>query len=155
MLNNHNSFDTILIVNRGEIACRIIRTAKSLGYKTVAIYSEADVNALHVQAADNAICIGPTDVKLSYLNMNAIFDAAKRSGANAIHPGYGFMSENADFADACSANGITFIGPPVKAINMMGNKRHAKLAMLEANVPCVPGYNGGRTRRCHFSHASH
>lgn len=143
MINNKHSIDTILIVNRGEIACRVIRTAKSLGYKTVAVYSEADVNALHVQAADNAICIGPTEVKQSYLNMDAIFEAAKQSGANAIHPGYGFMSENADFANACSAKGITFIGPPVKAINMMGNKRHAKIAMLEANVPCVPGYNGG------------
>ena len=143
MMNKNNSFDTILIVNRGEIACRVIRTAKSLGYKTVAVYSEADVNALHVQAADYAICIGPTEVKQSYLNMDAIIEAAKRSGANAIHPGYGFMSENANFANACHANGITFIGPPVKAINMMGNKRHAKLAMLDANVPCVPGYNGG------------
>lgn len=142
-MSNNNSFDTILIANRGEIACRVIRTAKSLGYKTVAVYSEADANALHVKAADKAVCIGPAEVGKSYLNMDAIFEAAKASGANAIHPGYGFMSENADFANACSANGITFIGPPVKAIDMMGNKRQAKLAMLAADVPCVPGYSGG------------
>lgn len=141
-MSEHNAINTILVANRGEIACRVIRTAKSLGYRTVAVYSEADANALHVQAADKAVCIGPAEVGQSYLNMPAILDAVKRSGADAVHPGYGFMSENADFADACSAAGVTFIGPPVKAIDMMGNKRQAKLAMLDAGVPCIPGYSG-------------
>ncbi|MCV6627635.1 MAG: ATP-grasp domain-containing protein, partial [Cellvibrionaceae bacterium] len=141
-MSTHNQFDTILVANRGEIACRVMRTAKSLGYKTVAVYSEADANALHVQAADMAVCIGPAEVGKSYLNRDAILDAARRSGANAIHPGYGFMSENPDFAEACKSAGITFLGPPVKAIDMMGNKRQAKLAMLAADVPCIPGYSG-------------
>lgn len=141
-MSKTKNFKTILIANRGEIACRVIRTAQSLGYQTVAVYSEADANALHVQAADKAVCIGPAEVGQSYLNMEAILDAAQRSGADAIHPGYGFMSENADFANACLAADITFIGPPAKAINMMGNKRQAKLAMLAAKVPCVPGYTG-------------
>lgn len=141
-MSEQNAINTILVANRGEIACRVIRTAKSLGYRTVAVYSEADANALHVQAADKAVCIGPAEVGQSYLNMPAILDAVKRSGADAVHPGYGFMSENAEFADACSAAGVTFIGPPVKAIDMMGNKRQAKMAMLDAGVPCIPGYSG-------------
>ncbi|GAA6153946.1 acetyl/propionyl/methylcrotonyl-CoA carboxylase subunit alpha [Pseudoteredinibacter isoporae] len=141
-MSEHNAINTILVANRGEIACRVIRTAQSLGYRTVAVYSEADANALHVHMADKAVCIGPAEVGQSYLNMPAILDAVKRSGADAVHPGYGFMSENADFANACSEAGVTFIGPPVKAIDMMGNKRQAKLAMLDAGVPCIPGYSG-------------
>lgn len=141
-MSEHKAINTILVANRGEIACRVIRTARSLGYRTVAVYSEADANALHVQMADKAVCIGPAEVGQSYLNMPAILDAVTRSGADAVHPGYGFMSENAEFADACSAAGVTFIGPPVKAIDMMGNKRQAKLAMLDAGVPCIPGYSG-------------
>ncbi|MFS2127883.1 geranyl-CoA carboxylase subunit apha, partial [Pseudomonas sp. Pseusp97] len=136
------SFDKILIANRGEIACRVIRTAHDLGYRTVAVYSEADANARHVQLADEAVCIGPAPVGQSYLKPEAILDAAKRTGAGAVHPGYGFLSENADFARACEAAGIVFIGPGVEAIHLMGSKRLSKIAMLEAGVPCIPGYEG-------------
>ncbi|MGY2255432.1 acetyl/propionyl/methylcrotonyl-CoA carboxylase subunit alpha [Pseudomonas reactans] len=132
----------ILIANRGEIACRIQRTAQSLGYRTVAIYSEADTQALHVQMADEAVPIGPAPVHQSYLNIEAIINAAKRTGADAIHPGYGFLSENPDFARACQHAGLTFIGPSVEAIELMGSKRLSKLAMLEAGVPCIAGYQG-------------
>ncbi len=135
------SFDTVLIANRGEIALRVIRTAKAMGYRTVAVYSEADRNSLHVQNADLAVCIGPAEVGKSYLNIEAILAAAKCSGANAIHPGYGFLSENPDFVDDCTEAGITFIGPSSHAMNMMGNKRQAKIAMIDAGVPCIPGYN--------------
>ncbi|MEJ5278129.1 acetyl/propionyl/methylcrotonyl-CoA carboxylase subunit alpha [Pseudomonas sp. MYb541] len=132
----------ILIANRGEIACRIQRTAQSLGYRTVAIYSEADAQALHVQMADEAVHIGPAPVQQSYLNIESIINAAKRAGADAIHPGYGFLSENPDFARACQHAGLTFIGPSVEAIELMGSKRLSKLAMLEAGVPCIAGYQG-------------
>ncbi len=132
----------ILIANRGEIACRIHRTAQALGYRTVAIYSDADAQALHVQMADEAVHIGPAPVQQSYLNIEAIINAAKRTGADAIHPGYGFLSENPDFARACQHAGLTFIGPSVEAIELMGNKRLSKLAMLEAGVPCIAGYQG-------------
>ncbi|GBL58111.1 carbamoyl-phosphate synthase L chain, ATP-binding protein [Pseudomonas citronellolis] len=136
------SFDKILIANRGEIACRVIRTAQALGYRTVAVYSEADAEARHVQLADEAVCIGPAPVGQSYLKAAAILDAAQRTGAGAVHPGYGFLSENAEFARACEAAGIVFIGPSVEAIHLMGSKRLSKLAMLEAGVPCIPGYEG-------------
>ncbi|MBD9504339.1 acetyl/propionyl/methylcrotonyl-CoA carboxylase subunit alpha [Pseudomonas sp. PDM23] len=136
------SFDKILIANRGEIACRVIRTAHDLGYRTVAVYSEADANARHVQLADEAVCVGPAPVGQSYLKPDAILEAAKRTGASAVHPGYGFLSENADFARACEAAGIVFIGPGVEAIHLMGSKRLSKIAMLEAGVPCIPGYEG-------------
>ena len=136
------SFDKILIANRGEIACRVIRTAHDLGYRTVAVYSQADANARHVQLADEAVCIGPAPVGQSYLKAEAILDAAKRTGAGAVHPGYGFLSENVDFARACEAAGIVFIGPSVEAIHLMGSKRLSKIAMLEAGVPCIPGYEG-------------
>ena len=136
------SFDKILIANRGEIACRVIRTARDMGYRTVAVYSEADRDALHVQLADEAVCIGPPTVSQSYLNVDAILDAARRTGANAVHPGYGFLSENADFARACEAEKIVFIGPPVDAIHLMGSKRLSKIAMQDAGVPCIPGYEG-------------
>ncbi|VVQ32693.1 Acetyl-/propionyl-coenzyme A carboxylase alpha chain [Pseudomonas fluorescens] len=132
----------ILIANRSEIACRIQRTAQALGYRTVAIFSDADTDALHVQMADEAVNIGPAPVQQSYLNIPAILDAARRTGADAIHPGYGFLSENADFARACQDAGITFIGPSPDAIELMGSKRLSKLAMLEAGVPCIKGYQG-------------
>lgn len=137
-----NRFSTILVANRGEIACRVMRTARALGYRTVAVFSEADRHAPHVGMADRAICIGPPPVGQSYLNARAILDAASLSGADAVHPGYGFLSENSDFARACAEAGITFIGPPVGAIELMGSKRLSKIAMIEAGVPCVPGYEG-------------
>ena len=136
------AFTKVLIANRGEIACRIMATAHDMGYRTVAVYSEADGGAPHVQMADQAVCIGPAPVAGSYLNVAAILDAAARTGADAVHPGYGFLAENADFAQACADAGLTFIGPSPKAIDLMGNKRLAKLRMEEAIVPCVPGYSG-------------
>ena len=136
------AFNKILIANRGEIACRVMRTAKELGYRTVAVYSEADAGARHVHVADEAVCIGPAQVNQSYLVIDAIIAAAKKTGADAIHPGYGFLSENADFARACEAAGIVFIGPTVEAIHLMGSKRLSKIAMLAAGVPCIPGFEG-------------
>ncbi|MFN3714219.1 MAG: acetyl/propionyl/methylcrotonyl-CoA carboxylase subunit alpha [Alcanivoracaceae bacterium] len=136
------AFEKILIANRGEIACRVMRTARSLGYRTVAVYSEADRDARHVTLADEAICIGPATVSQSYLNMDAILAAAAQTGADAVHPGYGFLSENSAFAEACEQAGITFIGPPVNAIHLMGSKRLSKIAMQDAGVPCIPGYEG-------------
>ena len=136
------SFAKVLIANRGEIACRVIRTAKQLGYRTVAVYSDADANAPHTRLADEAVHIGPSTVSASYLNPQAILDACARSGADAVHPGYGFMSENEDFATACAEKGVVFIGPPPKAIYDMGSKRNAKIMMIKAGVPCVPGYEG-------------
>ncbi len=135
-------FHSILIANRGEIACRIIRTAKQLGIKTIAVYSEADQNAMHVDAADEAWLLGPAPAKDSYLNSQKILEIAQASKAEAIHPGYGFLSENADFARQCDALGICFIGPPAQAIDAMGSKSDAKNIMQEAQVPLVPGYHG-------------
>ena len=135
-------FSKILIANRGEIACRVIRTARRLGVRTVAVYSEADANARHVRLADEAVCIGPAAVRESYLLGERILDAAKRTGAQAIHPGYGFLSENAGFADACAAAGVVFIGPPASAIRAMGSKSAAKQLMEKAAVPLTPGYHG-------------
>lgn len=137
-----STFDSVLIANRGEIACRVIRTAKAQGYRTIAVYSEADADAPHVTLADNSVCIGPGPVNESYLAMGKILDAARATGAQAIHPGYGFFSENAEFACACEDAGLIFIGPSPEAIRLMGNKAEAKRRMLEANVPCVPGYEG-------------
>ena len=136
------AFSKILIANRGEIACRVMRTAKALGYRTVAVYSDADAHALHVQLADEAVCIGPARVSDSYLRVDAILDACRKTGADAVHPGYGFLSENEAFAQACADNGITFIGPTPSAIALMGSKRLSKVAMIKAGVPCVPGYEG-------------
>lgn len=136
------AFNKILIANRGEIACRVMRTAQELGYRTVAVYSEADAGARHVSIADQAVCIGPAQVNQSYLVIDNIIAAAQKTGADAIHPGYGFLSENAEFARACEAAGIVFIGPTVEAIHLMGSKRLSKIAMLEAGVPCIPGYEG-------------
>jgi 3-methylcrotonyl-CoA carboxylase alpha subunit len=135
-------FAKILIANRGEIACRVMRTAKRLGIATVAVYSEADAGALHVAMADEAILIGPPAARDSYLDIARVIDAAKRSGAEAIHPGYGFLSENADFAAACEAAGIVFVGAPAAAIRAMGSKAEAKALMAKAGVPLVPGYHG-------------
>jgi geranyl-CoA carboxylase alpha subunit len=133
-------FSSILVANRGEIACRVMRTANAEGYRTVAVYSEADTNALHVDLASETVCIGEPPVNASYLDAQKILDAAKKTGAEAIHPGYGFLSENADFAQACADAGLTFIGPPPEAIRVMGDKAEAKRLMRKANVPCVPGY---------------
>ena len=135
-------FKKILIANRGEIACRVIRTAKSLGILTVAVYSEADTNSLHVALADEAIEIGPAPAQQSYLVIDNIIRAALDTGAEAIHPGYGFLSENEGFAQACEINNIVFIGPPVAAIEAMGSKTRAKQIMQKAKVPLVPGYHG-------------
>jgi geranyl-CoA carboxylase alpha subunit len=132
----------ILIANRGEIACRVIRTAHAMGIRTVAVYSDADASAPHVRQASEAVRIGPGPVGQSYLVAEKILDAAKQSGADAIHPGYGFLSENAEFADAVEKAGLTFIGPSGQSIDLMGNKAEAKRRMIEAKVPCVPGYEG-------------
>ncbi|NNC36058.1 MAG: acetyl-CoA carboxylase biotin carboxylase subunit [Acidimicrobiales bacterium] len=135
-------FDSILIANRGEIACRVMRTAKSMGLRTIAVYSDADANARHVKMADQAVLIGPAPVGESYLVIDKILDAAKQTGAQAIHPGYGFLSENADFAKACTKAGLVFIGPKPDAIDLMGDKAKSKRRMIKAGVPCVPGYQG-------------
>ena len=135
-------FTKILIANRGEIACRVIKTARRMGVRTVAVYSEADANARHVRLADEAVCIGPAAARESYLVIDKIIDAAKRTGAQAIHPGYGFLSENEDFAERCAAEGIIFVGPPASAIRAMGSKSAAKSLMEKASVPLTPGYHG-------------
>ena len=135
-------FTKVLIANRGEIACRIAKTCRSLGIKTVAVYSDADKEALHVQACDEAIFIGGSAPRESYLLGNQIIEQAIACGAEAIHPGYGFLSENADFAQACAVAGLVFIGPPATAIMAMGSKSAAKSLMEKAQVPLVPGYHG-------------
>ena len=135
-------FRTLLIANRGEIACRVIRTARRFGIRCVAVFSEADAGALHVAMADEAHPIGPAPAAQSYLRADRILEAARASGAEAIHPGYGFLSENAEFAEACAAAGIAFVGPPPAAIRAMGSKAESKRIMAEANVPIVPGYHG-------------
>ncbi|WP_296528925.1 acetyl/propionyl/methylcrotonyl-CoA carboxylase subunit alpha [Acinetobacter oleivorans] len=137
-------FSKVLIANRGEIAVRVMQTAKAMGYQTVAVYSDADRNARHVQEADEAVYIGASKVSESYLSIAKIIEACKKTGADAVHPGYGFLSENTDFAQACIDNQITFIGPTASAIELMGSKRLSKIAMIEAGVPCVPGYEGDR-----------
>jgi len=135
-------FERILIANRGEIACRIMRTARRLGVATVGVYSDADACARHVRMADQALRIGAAPARESYLAIDRIIDAARRSGAQAIHPGYGFLSESATFSQACEAAGLVFIGPPADAIRSMGSKSHAKSLMQRAGVPLVPGYHG-------------
>ena len=135
-------FDKILIANRGEIACRIIATCRRLGIRAVAVYSDADASSLHVRLADEAVRIGPPPARESYLAIDRILDAAKTSGAQAIHPGYGFLSENAEFAEACAHAGVVFIGPPPAAIRAMGSKAAAKELMRKAEVPLTPGYDG-------------
>ncbi|RYC33550.1 ATP-grasp domain-containing protein [Lichenibacterium minor] len=135
-------FRKILIANRGEIACRVIATARRLGIATVAVYSEADVGARHARLADEAWPIGPAPARQSYLAADTILDVARRSGADGVHPGYGFLSENADFAAACAEAGVVFIGPPVAAIRAMGSKAESKALMERSGVPLVPGYHG-------------
>lgn len=135
-------FRSLLIANRGEIACRIIRTARRMGIRTVAVYSEADAAALHAEMADVAIPIGPAPARESYLSIPRLIEAARLAGAEAVHPGYGFLSENADFAEACAAAGLVFVGPPAAAIRAMGSKSAAKALMEAAGVPLVPGYHG-------------
>jgi 3-methylcrotonyl-CoA carboxylase alpha subunit len=137
-------FSTLLIANRGEIACRIARTARRLGIETIAVYSAADVHALHVQAADRAYPIGPAAARESYLNIERIIETARVAGADAIHPGYGFLSENPAFAEACAAAGIVFVGPPASAMRAMGSKSAAKALMEKSAVPLLPGYHGDR-----------
>ncbi|XP_042464042.1 methylcrotonoyl-CoA carboxylase subunit alpha, mitochondrial-like [Zingiber officinale] len=134
--------EKILVANRGEIACRIMRTAKRLGIRTVAVYSDADSSSLHVKSADEAVRIGPPPARASYLNASAIVEAARRTGAQAVHPGYGFLSESADFAQLCETEGLIFIGPPASAIRDMGDKSASKRIMGAAGVPLVPGYHG-------------
>ena len=135
-------FDNILVANRGEIACRIMRTANAMGLRSIAVYSEADAQAPHVKMADEAVLIGPAPVGESYLLSEKILEAAKKAGAQAIHPGYGFLSENAEFAKACKKAGLVFIGPEPDAIDLMGDKAKSKRRMIKAGVPCVPGYQG-------------
>ncbi|MGH8783632.1 MAG: acetyl-CoA carboxylase biotin carboxylase subunit [Cupriavidus necator] len=138
-------FETVLIANRGEIALRVLRACRKLGIRTVAVHSEVDANLRHVALADQALCIGPAPAGRSYLDQNELLLAARLSGADAIHPGYGFLSESADFAEAVERAGLVFIGPTAASIRRMGDKVSAKRAMIEAGVPCVPGSEGALT----------
>src|SRR3954451_21200631 len=135
-------FQKILIANRGEIAVRVICACKELGIRTVAVYSEADRNSLHVRFADEAICIGPAKSTRSYLDIPSVMSAAEITNANAIHPGYGFLSENPQFAEVCNASNVKFIGPTPAVIRRMGMKQEARLAMEAAGVPILPGSKG-------------
>lgn len=139
---NNQLFDKVLVANRGEIACRVIRTCRQLGVRTVAVYSDADAGAMHVAMADESYHIGASAAAESYLRGERILEVAVKSGAQAIHPGYGFLSENASFAEQCAASGIIFIGPPIPAITAMGSKQESKIVMEPSGVPCVPGYHG-------------
>jgi 3-methylcrotonyl-CoA carboxylase alpha subunit len=135
-------FRTLLIANRGEIACRVIRTAKAMGLRTVAVYSEADRDTMHVAMADEAVLLGPARARDSYLNIARVIEAARQSGAEAVHPGYGFLSESAEFAQACFEAGLIFVGPTADMIRAMGSKSGSKMLMEKAGVPLVPGYHG-------------
>ncbi len=139
--------DAVLVANRGEIACRIIRTAQKMGIRTIAVYSEADQDALHTELADETVLIGPASAIESYLSTDNILEAAKSTGADSIHPGYGFLSENPDFAAACQAAGLTFVGPPVEVIRTMADKGHARQAAIEADIPVLTGYHGEEQSR--------
>jgi 3-methylcrotonyl-CoA carboxylase alpha subunit len=138
----YRRFRTLLIANRGEIACRVIRTARAMGLRTVAVYSEADSSAMHVAEADEAVLLGPARARDSYLNIERVLEAARASGADAIHPGYGFLSENAEFAEACARAGAVFVGPTAAMMTAMGSKSGSKALMEKAGVPLVPGYHG-------------
>ena len=135
-------FNKILIANRGEIACRVIKTARLMGIKTVAIYSDADTHALHVKMADEAVHIGQSPAKDSYLVIEKVMEAVRKTGADAVHPGYGFLSENKMFAEALKVEGVTFIGPPAKAIESMGDKIKSKKLAQKAGVNTIPGFMG-------------
>src|SRR3984957_12389060 len=138
----YRRFRTLLIANRGEIACRVIRTAKAMGLRTVAVYSEADRGAMHVAMADEAVLLGPARARDSYLNIARVIEAARESGAEAVHPGYGFLSESAEFAQACFEAGLVFVGPTADMNRAMGSKSGSKMLMEQAGVPLVPGYHG-------------
>ena len=138
----YRRFRTLLIANRGEIACRVIRTARAMGLRTVAVYSEADRDAMHVAMADEAVLLGPARARDSYLNIERVIEAAKKTGAEAVHPGYGFLSENAEFAQACLDAGLVFVGPTAAMMTAMGSKSGSKFLMEQAGVPLVPGYHG-------------
>jgi 3-methylcrotonyl-CoA carboxylase alpha subunit len=140
--NLYRRFRTLLIANRGEIACRVIRTARAMGLRTVAVYSEADRDAMHVALADEAVLLGPARARDSYLNIERLIEAARKTGAEAVHPGYGFLSENAEFARACLAAGLVFVGPTAEMMTAMGSKSGSKALMEKAGVPLVPGYHG-------------
>ena len=135
-------FKKVLIANRGEIALRVIRACREMGLESVAVHSTADADALHVKFADQAVCIGPPPSSKSYLNVPMIISAAEVTGADAVHPGYGFLSENSDFAEVCRKCGLTWIGPPVDAMRLMGDKIRARAAMSAAGVPTLPGSSG-------------
>ena len=143
-MNASRPLKSVLVANRGEIACRVMRTAKAMGMRTIAVYSDADRNAPHVRLADEAVHIGPAPARESYLVIDKIIAAAKQTGAECIHPGYGFLSERAEFAEACAAANIVFVGPPPAAIRAMGLKGEAKALMTKAGVPVLPGYHGER-----------
>jgi 3-methylcrotonyl-CoA carboxylase alpha subunit len=138
----YRRFRSLLIANRGEIACRVIRTARAMGLRTIAVYSEADRNAMHVALAHEAVLLGPAAARDSYLNIERVIDAARATGAEAVHPGYGFLSENAEFAAACAKAGLVFVGPTAEMMRAMGSKSGSKLLMEKAGVPLVPGYHG-------------
>src|SRR6516225_11935881 len=138
----YRPFRTLLIANRGEIAVRVIRTAKAMGLRTVAVYSEADRDTMHVAMADQAVLLGPARARDSYLNIERVIEAARKSGAEAVHPGYGFLSESAEFAQACLDAGLVFVGPTAAMITAMGSKSGSKFLMEQAGVPLVPGYHG-------------
>jgi len=138
-VQGENVFRKILVANRGEIAVRVMRACREMNIRTVAVYSDVDRKSLHVRYADEAYPIGPAPSKESYLRIDRVLDAARRSGAEAIHPGYGFLAENPDFARACEDAGIAFIGPPVSAMELMGSKTTSRHALIQAGLPVVPG----------------
>jgi 3-methylcrotonyl-CoA carboxylase alpha subunit len=138
----YRRFSSLLIANRGEIAVRVIRTARAMGLTTVAVYSEADRDAMHVAMADQAVLLGPARARDSYLSIERVIDAARKTGAEAVHPGYGFLSESAEFAQGCFDAGLVFVGPTAAMIRAMGSKSGSKMLMEQAGVPLVPGYHG-------------